>query len=158
MVVDDLDVLRTGVGPDEADPPLVVDADAVLPRSVTTQPFQPVAWKRPQVIERLGGIQPSESLERGSLNVGTQTADALAIPQTLRILVAERADHPWQCNARRYNCPAAVRMLAVNPCQVKGAGVEHHDERPTATLVAMATHLVAVPNRIRPGGHGEQGR
>jgi hypothetical protein len=42
--------------------------------------------------------------------------------------------------------------------QVKGAGVEHHDERPTATLVAMATHLLAVPNRIRPGGHGEQGR
>jgi hypothetical protein len=37
VVVDDLDVFRPGRGPAEADPPLLVDPDAVLPGAVAVQ-------------------------------------------------------------------------------------------------------------------------
>jgi hypothetical protein len=43
VVVDDLDLLRARLGPDEADPPLVVDADAVLTGTISLERFQPVA-------------------------------------------------------------------------------------------------------------------
>ena len=37
MVIDDLDVFGTGVGPAEADPVLIVNPDAVLSRPVALQ-------------------------------------------------------------------------------------------------------------------------
>jgi hypothetical protein len=40
VVVHDLDTFRTSVGPGEADPPLVVDPDAVLAPSVALQRLQ----------------------------------------------------------------------------------------------------------------------
>ena len=39
MVIEDLDALRSGIGPLEADSVLVVDPDTVLPDSATAQPF-----------------------------------------------------------------------------------------------------------------------
>jgi hypothetical protein len=49
VVVNDLHVFRPGVGPTEADPPLPIDTDAVLPATVTGQLFQPIA-RRDQVL------------------------------------------------------------------------------------------------------------
>jgi integrase len=48
-------------------------------------------------------------------------------------------------------CNTAVEdsVLAVNACQVKGAGVEHHDERPTATVAEVVALAAAVPERFR---------
>jgi hypothetical protein len=45
MVVNDLDIRRTwrAFRPLEADSPLVIDADTVLPGSVTFERFQPIA-------------------------------------------------------------------------------------------------------------------
>jgi len=44
-------------------------------------------------------------------------------------------------------CNTAVEdsVLAVNPCQVKGAGVERPDERPTATVAEIQALAEAVP-------------
>ena len=39
-------------GPAEADPPLVVHADAVLALAVALERFEPVAWRNEQVLER----------------------------------------------------------------------------------------------------------
>ncbi|CAN5314908.1 hypothetical protein BH20ACT8_BH20ACT8_08880 [soil metagenome] len=51
----------------------------------------------------------------------------------------------------RAACNTAVEdsVLAVKPCQVKGAGVEHHDERPTATVAEVVALAGAVPERFR---------
>lgn len=51
VVVGDLDVGRAGVGPDEADPALVVDADGVLAGAVADQPLQSVAGWHPQAVQ-----------------------------------------------------------------------------------------------------------
>jgi integrase len=48
-------------------------------------------------------------------------------------------------------CSTAVEdgVLAVNPCQVKGAGVERSAERPIATVAEVAALADAVPPRFR---------
>ena len=74
MVVLDDDVLRSGIGPDETDPPLVVDADAVLSRSIACQSLQPVPrWyaesieigRRVQVMEFSVGNPVDPGIELG---------------------------------------------------------------------------------------------
>jgi len=57
VVVHDLDILRVTVDPAEADPPLVVDPDAVLPCSVAAEPLEPVPRGHPQVLEAHSGIE-----------------------------------------------------------------------------------------------------
>jgi hypothetical protein len=42
VIVDDFDIGRTLLGPGETDTPLVVDADRVLPASVSRESLEPV--------------------------------------------------------------------------------------------------------------------
>lgn len=51
VVVNDLHLLRSGVGPHEADPPLVVDPDAVLTRSIAFEGLEPVPRWDAEVLE-----------------------------------------------------------------------------------------------------------
>src|SRR5690625_6194483 len=53
VVVNDLHLLRSCVGPHEPDPPLVVDPDAVLPGAVALQRFEPVARRDPKILDGL---------------------------------------------------------------------------------------------------------
>jgi hypothetical protein len=69
VVVDDLDVLRPGRGPPETDPPLVINADAVLASTVTFECLQPVAWWNAKVIQDLGSIRHGEFAQRDPLQV-----------------------------------------------------------------------------------------
>jgi hypothetical protein len=45
VIGNDLDLVRTGVGPHEAQPPLIVDAHAPLPSPITPERFKPIAWR-----------------------------------------------------------------------------------------------------------------
>ena len=56
MVVDDLNAMGAGV-PSETDAPLVIDPNAVLTGSITTQGFKPIAWWNTKVVEPGRGIQ-----------------------------------------------------------------------------------------------------
>ena len=60
MVIDNLHVRRAGrtFPPFEANPPAVVDADAVLALSVSFQPFKTVAGQHRKVFEHDGRFQP----------------------------------------------------------------------------------------------------
>src|SRR5262249_5248950 len=51
MIVDDLDIVGVAVAPAEADAPLVIDPNAVLPFAISGQPLQPISRRRPQVLE-----------------------------------------------------------------------------------------------------------
>jgi hypothetical protein len=57
VVVNDLDVFEASIGPTKADPPLVVDTDAVLPYPITFQGLEAVSWWHAQRVERRRGIQ-----------------------------------------------------------------------------------------------------
>jgi hypothetical protein len=60
VVVHDLDVLGAAGGPGEADPPLVVDPDAVLTSTVIVESPQPVARWRPEIVEVHCGIEVAQ--------------------------------------------------------------------------------------------------
>jgi hypothetical protein len=51
VVVCDFDFVGISVLPPETDPELVIDADAVLPRAVTFQAFEAIAWGDTQLAE-----------------------------------------------------------------------------------------------------------
>ena len=60
MIVHDLDLVGVAVLPDEADPPLIIDADAVLAAASTLERLEPVARRDAQVLERGGSIERRE--------------------------------------------------------------------------------------------------
>jgi hypothetical protein len=45
MVVDDCDIMGRSLAPPEADPPLLVDPNAVLPAALTLESLKPIAWR-----------------------------------------------------------------------------------------------------------------
>ena len=57
MVVHDFHLLRVAAAPDETNPPLIIDADAVLAGPVAFQSLQPVARRCKQIAERPSPVQ-----------------------------------------------------------------------------------------------------
>src|SRR6266700_4012213 len=94
VIIDDLDIDRAGraVRPLEADPPLVIDADAILTLPITLQRFQPVTWQRGEVFQVRCGFQPVEphfSLPGES----GEFSNVLAIGKAFGSLVPVAYDH-----------------------------------------------------------------
>src|SRR5258708_38857087 len=57
VVVNDLDVLRPCIRPAEADTPLLIDADAVLPGPVPGELLQAVAGRNPHAVSPVRGVE-----------------------------------------------------------------------------------------------------
>jgi hypothetical protein len=57
VIVDNLNVPCLAVFPDEADSPLIVDPNAVLPGPGAPERFQTVAGRNPQIREPLGRME-----------------------------------------------------------------------------------------------------
>lgn len=91
MVVDDLYIGGAFCRPDEADAPLLVDADAVLSLSVVPQGLQAVAGRGLQVIKNCRPVELRQLAQRGSLNVHP-AFDALALIEGLGVFALEALD------------------------------------------------------------------
>lgn len=62
MVVDDFNLARTvTIDPNKTDAPLIVDANAVLPGSVSLKRLQARSWERCKITERFGTLKILES-------------------------------------------------------------------------------------------------
>src|SRR5271168_2863174 len=94
VIVDDFDIRPAcGVlGLLEADPPLQVDADAVLAASLPLQGLEAVAGQGPQVLEVRCGVQDFEALV-GLAGEALELPDQLAAGESLGPLVAVAQDH-----------------------------------------------------------------
>lgn len=93
VVINNCNFIRVSICPAEADPPLVIDADAPLVAEIAPQGLEPVAWRyheRPQVD---CSIEHAEFPARQPLNVLRQSPGKLAPPDGLGLLVAETPDH-----------------------------------------------------------------
>lgn len=94
MIVDDLDVVGVAVDPAEADAPLVVDADAVLAGPVAAELLEAIARRDAQVLEVHGTVDQAELPEHDAAEVGRESADGFARPETLGVAVSEAPNHP----------------------------------------------------------------
>jgi hypothetical protein len=94
MVVNDFDFVGISVPPYKADSPLVVDADAVLAGTASSQGFQAVPRRRLQVFLLPGGVEHAKLTKSGPLD-GFETAAGPTPVKLLGIPVAKRLDHTY---------------------------------------------------------------
>jgi hypothetical protein len=85
-------LLRFAVLPDEADPVLVVDTDAVLPFPIAGKSLKVIARERAEVVEALGGVQLRQLALRDPGNC-SEPPRRVSLKQGLGISVPEGPDH-----------------------------------------------------------------
>jgi len=93
VIVHNLHLVRIAGMPPEADPPLVVHADAVPPASVAAQLLEAITRGNPQVPDLLGRIEYQQLPQRHPTNGRSELPDTLTLEQAFRIAVAEALDH-----------------------------------------------------------------
>ena len=94
MIVHDLNVSGITTGPAEANPPLVVDTNTVLPRPITAQGLQTIPWNRSQIRNGSGGMHLIELSLRHRRNPLKLPAE-LSPEDPLGLLVMERPNHTY---------------------------------------------------------------
>jgi hypothetical protein len=92
VIIHDLDVVRISVAPDETDPELVVDANAVLPLPIAPERLQPVSRKNGQVPKLLCGVQQPEFALRNPRDP-LETTSQVSREQRLGVASFERPNH-----------------------------------------------------------------
>jgi hypothetical protein len=92
VVVHHFDLLSVAVLPNEADPILVVDPDAVLTTSISTESLEVVAGERAQVVKPVRRVQLHQ-LALSDPGDAPEAPRRLALEQRLGISAPERPDH-----------------------------------------------------------------
>ena len=96
MIVDDFYVRGPFGCPDEADSPLLVDADAVLSLPIIFQRLESISGWHLQVVKNRGPVQLCELAEGGPLDVHPPL-HPLALKERLGVLALEAFDsHVWR--------------------------------------------------------------
>ena len=93
VVIRNLDIRRMAISPPEADPPLLVDPDAVLASTVTLESSKLVRARNRQILQITRSIQLLQLHQCPLLNISWETLGILAFPDSFRLLVAKRFDH-----------------------------------------------------------------
>ena len=89
MVVNDLNPFWTSIAPPEADAPLIIDSDTVLPRPITAQKLEPVAWRDPEVLQTTRGVNLPQLAQRDARNARVKGRDSLPRKQALSLTIPE---------------------------------------------------------------------
>jgi hypothetical protein len=96
VIVHNLNMVRGPIAPEEAEPPLIVNADAMLSLSVAVQCFQAVPWRRCQ-IPQLGGAGQLPKLSAGNLLDSLKAPARLPMVKPLSLGAPERLNHKTHC-------------------------------------------------------------
>ncbi len=93
VIVGNFHIRRTSLGPAKADTPLLIDADRVLPRAISTQCLQPIAGWHCQIIQRYSPIQLGQLSQCCCLHVMRKFPRSLAREDPCCFFACERQDH-----------------------------------------------------------------
>ena len=89
MVVNDLNPFWTSVAPLEADTPLIIDSDTVLPRTVTAQTLEPVARRNPKILETTRSVDLTQLAQRDASDAWVERRNGLPRKQPLGLAISE---------------------------------------------------------------------
>jgi hypothetical protein len=67
--VGDFHIQGIAVSPTKANPPLIVDPDAVLTLSIPGQFFEAIARRNPQIGQSIGGVKHEKLLQGRAMNI-----------------------------------------------------------------------------------------
>jgi hypothetical protein len=93
VVVHDFNFPCCTVAPLEAEPPLIVNADAMLAASATVQGFQAIAWRDAKIINFLCRIDGKKFGSRTALDLVRNVSNRVAREKRNRTFVGEALDH-----------------------------------------------------------------
>ena len=100
MIVDNLNVNSVGLHPAEADPPLVIDPNAELPRPIPGQGLETVSGNRPQIGDHRSGMNVVQ-LPLCSRSDTLELPAELAAEHLPSLFVPEGPDHKQDTTVRR---------------------------------------------------------
>lgn len=92
MIIRDLYVVGPVFAPEETNAVLIVNPDAVLSFAISSQRFEAISWRDPQIIQSGGGMNHIELSSRDRCNARPAAAFPLA-KELGRIVVFEALDH-----------------------------------------------------------------
>ena len=93
VIVDNLNLPCVAIAPDETNAPLLVDANAMLPKSVATRSFEPVAGRDPQIIEASGRVDRNQFGPSPLLDLHGQPANGIACEDGRNAFTGKALDH-----------------------------------------------------------------
>jgi hypothetical protein len=93
MIVDNLYVICVAVRPYEAYAPLLVDPDAHLPGPISSQRFEAVSRRAPEIVQSARGIDLPQLSQSPILNIAGKSPAHPAVPYAFGFLTFERSDH-----------------------------------------------------------------
>lgn len=143
MIVRNLYVKRIPVLPAEANPPLVVHADAVLACALSLQGFQVVAIRRPQVVQAAGLMQQQQFPPCRALDLRRQPPGRLIVEQLFGFVAGEAAYH--------FRQTITLHVIAVNP--PSGSRSPHEVEEVAYCLVKGVVDYLRPETTTRLGRH-----
>ena len=91
MIVDDLNLIRFAVGPDEANPPLVIDPHAVLTGSISLERLQAIARWDAKVLQPPSRVKVQQFAPTYTLD-GLKPPGAPILEQIFSIAASKRSD------------------------------------------------------------------
>jgi len=92
MIIHDFNIGHIASFPSEADSPLIVDTNAVLPLPVAFQRFKLIAGRLSEILKGSGTIQIEEFAPRLPFK-GLKTGNTMIIKQSGGVTTAKRFDH-----------------------------------------------------------------
>jgi hypothetical protein len=96
MVINKFDVPSIAFRPNQADAPLIVDANAVLPLAISGKLFKAISGRYAKIAQRVCSINDQKLSLRGALNSAVQGLHWLAPKDLLCATVGEAPDHAYQ--------------------------------------------------------------
>src|SRR5947209_13868732 len=93
VVIDNLDLPCRAFSPLKAYPPLIVDANAILPAAISVQSFEMIAKRDTQVVELFRRVNDEKLCSRPALNLVRQSPDQVAREHRCGALVSEAFNH-----------------------------------------------------------------
>jgi len=95
MIIHDLDFKGVPLAPRKANPPLVIDADAVLTFPIAFEAFQAISWQRRERPETRRGVEHVE-FPKGLAFNSLEPAYSFSMEEALCISASEGPDHIWK--------------------------------------------------------------
>lgn len=89
MVVRNLHVVCVPTSPGEADPPLVIDANAVLSVTTPSELLQAIAGRQAEVVQRPCRVENSQLFPRGALEFWAESGNPLSGEHPPGLFVSE---------------------------------------------------------------------
>ncbi len=101
MIIDDFNIVRIAFTPYKANPPALVDSDAMLSFPITDEFLKMVSGWNTQIIQRSGNIEDLQLAACVSLDLRWKLSRELTVEDPLSFLVRKTPDHKQHNNAYR---------------------------------------------------------